>query len=172
MCNRIRKIADRCCCTPQPPPIHPLISVRGVCSSALRSAGSPVPQGTGPSAPDLPRRMNAAQRRAFTNSLKLQEVPGGLCHLQTTQGGAKSLPAVSDWRPCKDTAKAHAVSGQNSWPTTISTEPCVTVASRNTSNQNEREGDLSMLREDSSNTPHLVMLATLCFASFRHNIRH
>lgn len=119
MCNRIRKIADRCCCTPPPTPpqpIHQLISVRDVWSSALGSAGSLVPQGTGPSAPDLPRRMNAAQRRAFTNSLKLQEVPGGLCHLQTTQHGAKSLPAVSDWRPCRDTAKAHAVSGQNSWP--------------------------------------------------------
>lgn len=101
---------------PPPPPICQLISVRDVCNSALGSADSLVAQGTGASAPDLPSRMNAAQRRALTNFLKLQEVPGGLCHLQTTQSGAKSIQTVSKWGPCEDTVKAYAVSGQNPWP--------------------------------------------------------
>lgn len=118
MCNRIRKIADRCCCAPPPtppPPIRQLISGMLVIlpwdlqTHWYRRALGPLP-------PDLPRRMNTAQRRALTNSLKLQEVPGGLCHLQTTQSGAKSIRTVSKWRPCEDTVKAHAVSGQNPWP--------------------------------------------------------
>lgn len=55
---------------------------------------------------------------------------------------------------------------------TISTELCITVSSRNTNNQNEREGDLFMLHEDSSHTSDQGTLATLCFVRFRCNRRH
>lgn len=175
MCNRIRKIADRCCCTPPTPPPNQSISwsqlgMSGVLPWDLQARW--YPRALAPLPPTslvewmLPRGEHSltpsSSRRSQEDSVTYRPLSMGPNHyrLFLIGGLVETQPRLT-----QSPARTPGL-------TTISTEPCVTVASRNTSNQNEREGDLFMLHEDSSDTSHLVMLATLCFASFRHNIRH
>lgn len=100
-----------------PSPHHPRpgvcrqISVRDVCSSAWDLLVLWYP-GFRLLCPDLPGRINAAQRKAWGNFLKLGGFLGWLWHLQTPKGGAKPPPTTSEWVSAKDGAKDQAIFSQ------------------------------------------------------------
>lgn len=155
--NRIRKIADRCYCTSKPPQTHQLISVRDAHISAWYVLAHWYPRTLAP-LPLASLIELILSRGKLYNSFKHQKVPGGLCHLQTTDGEVKSLPAVSERMVLKIQPKF-----QQSSARALSLGPTVTqlsipITSRSLNKRTELEGVLFQLSKDTSNTAHLVTL--------------
>lgn len=133
--------------SPNPPPTHQLISLKDAHLSAwdvlahwyLRTL-APLPLA---SLIEL-----ILSRGKLYNSLKHHKVPGGLCHLQTTDG---QITTSCFWKNIfKDTAEIPAIFSQSSLS--------ITITLRSLNKWTELEGDLFQLSKDTSNIAHLVTL--------------